>query len=214
MQLNNRWTEVLHFVTTMVAVFVAVYFDGRIREGNLQDLAERARAAVDTEIAENAQEFEESRADIHAARCRYENIVVAKGQVDVDDLRNLGVVFTDFSTAAWQAAQLSAASRYAGYEEWISRVSEAYVLHDDYVHTRRKVYDQLANLNAWLAEQREAALDEPEELTRLARPMLGYLQILEALHEQVHQRLLSDAGSVDSRGIELESCEDAEQGNV
>lgn len=206
---NISWQRVATnpFLTTMVAVFIAVYVEGRIREWNLQELAASAREAVTKEIAQNETEFADSAPCIHLLRCRLEAIVEAKGRVGHEAVAGLAAYFPDISTAAWQAAQISAAGRYVDYEEWLLRYSPLYALCEEYTNAKGGFFDHFVHLTAWVVENGEAPGD-PEELAGLARPVYGYLRILDGLHGQILSRLSNTLG--DREPIRLPDCGDAD----
>ncbi len=205
-------SDVIHFVTTMLAVFLAVFVEGLLQDNNLQKLANRARRAVETEIGQNAREFADSAPYLRALRCQLEMIVKAKGHVEPDAVNDLAAVFPDVSTAAWQAAQMSAAGRYVDYEMWMLQVAQAYLLYDEYANARRGFFDHFARLTAWVVENGGVA-GEPDELAHLARPVYGHLRILEVLHFQVQARLSAPVGS-SNEPRRLQPCSGAGVGGV
>ena len=192
MNLNERGTpnwihESIHFLMTLGAVFLAVFAEGWLQERELRNLAVRARGAVETELEKNARQFSESFPYIHELRCRLEGIVKAKGNVEPAIWRELPAFFPDVSTTDWQAAQISAAGRYTGYQ-WMQPIAPAYELYEDYAQSKQDFFEHFARLNAWRIEHSEGPF-ETGELALLARPVYGYMRILESLHQQVQARL-------------------------
>ncbi len=193
-------SEAIHLAVTMLAVFVAVFVEGQRQEIRLQEIANTARRAVDREMERNVEQFSVSAPYLRNLRCQLETIVRAEG--NVGSVAELVAVFPDVSTAAWQAALVSAAGRYDDYEEWMQRVSAIYLLFDEYANARRGFFDHFARLSAWRI-QNEGTSSDPGELLRLVSPVYGYMRILDVIHIQMLSRM-TNPGSTEP--IPLPNC--------
>lgn len=201
---TGRGSMVLQFATPMVAVFVAFFAEGWRQDRGLRQLAAGARQAIETELSQNWREFANSGLVLETVTNRLAEVVRAEdsGKVDPAIGGELRLEFPDISTAAWRAAQSSAAGPYLDYE-WMLQVGRVYELYEEYVYARREFYNHYVMLAARLSPD-GVFQGEARELRDLARPVFGHLVLVNALHGQVRD----DLGAVRAGSVWVELIPD------
>ena len=186
MQARTRidWkSQIAYFLTTTVAVFAALIADGCRQDRALQELADRTRLAVATELEANMNEFAASAESLNSLTVKFRDVV--RQQAEVEDLT---IIFPDVSTTAWRAAQTMVPAAYLD-SDWLLQVSQVYELYEEYVHSRRDFYDDFILVSSRLSNS-GVLQGEPEELAEFGAPIYGHLVLLNDLHGQVHNGFL------------------------
>lgn len=165
----------LEALMVVFAVLVALAVD-EWREGRqLRELADRARAAVLIEARANLGELERTRPQLVEVRLRLRataDSLDARRDASID----VSMELPEFTSAAWQAAQVTQAAPYLDYD-WVIRVARAY--------EQGRIYEQLRSelLGSLSGSADEAA---PEAwVSRIA----GQLDILLQVHAGLEERL-------------------------
>ena len=155
------------------AVFVAFGGEEWREERRLRQFGAVARTAVETEIAENLDEFRTVGPELIALTEQLDELLrtARDGSVERHEERNLGLRMPRASTAAWRAAQGSQAAPYFDYE-----------LYEGYTDVRRQVVENYGRMAA-----RRASLQgmTPAEFIELFEPLSGSLWTLGQLHQEM-----------------------------
>ena len=167
----------LEAAMVVFAVLVALAFDEWRENRHFRELADRARTAVVAEATANLEELERTSADLRSVR---ERLVQAISSMEegLDTSLDLTFELPEFSSAAWQAAQVTQAAPYLDYA-WVIRVSRAY----ENVRVSAQVQAQLLETLGGLT----AAASERDTLARLSVQVAMLLQIHETLEERFRE---------------------------
>ena len=182
--LRTRLPElVLEAVMVVFAVLVALGLQEWRDERQMQEFADRARAAVLAEIGANLEEFRNTGSGLSESVDRLGEVV----REDDPSLLVDGISLTlpDISTAAWGAALVSQATPYFDYD-WMIRVSRVYEVSD--------VYSTIAD---GLIDALSAVIGGRPTIEEI-NSVYGRLLILVSVHGEVEERLealLEDQGS-------------------
>ena len=176
-------------VMVVFAVFAAFGVEEWRDERQLRQFAAVAREAVETEIAENLEEFRTVGPVLATLTSQIDELLQAArdGTFELHDELNLGVRMPRTSTAAWRAAQGSQAAPYFDYD-WVIRVSRVYELYEGYTDVRRQVVEEYGRIAARRASFEAMA---PAEFIDVFEPLSGSLWTLGQLHREMQGGLES-----------------------
>ena len=160
-------------VMVVFAVLVAFAVDEWREERQLRDFADRARAAVEAEIAANVEEFEATAAALDSVQALLGEAV----RNDDPSLLGGSIAFSlpEPSSAAWRASQGSVAAPYLDYG-WVIRVSRAYEVSETYARIAERAIDDMSSVIGTGAT------------IETMQPIYGRLVILSDMHGQVRDR--------------------------
>ena len=182
--LRRRLPEIaLEAVMGVFAVFAAFGVEEWRDERQLRQFAAVAREAVETEIAENLEEFRTVGPVLGALTSQLDGLLQAArdGGVERYDELSLGVRMPRTSTAAWRAAQASQAAPYFDYG-WVIRVARVYELYQGYTDVRRQVVEEYGRIAARRASFQGMT---PAEFIDVFEPLSGSLWTLGQLHREM-----------------------------
>ena len=167
----------------LFAVLAAFGVEEWREERQLRQFAAVARAAVETEVAENLEEFRTVGPVLNALTSQLDELLQAArgGSVERHEELNLGLRFPRASTAAWRAAQGSQAAPYFDYD-WVIRVSRVYELYEGYADARRQVLEDYSRIVVRQASSRGMT---PAEFLERFEPLSGSLWMLGQLHREM-----------------------------
>lgn len=170
-------------VMVVFAVFAAFGVEEWRDERQLRQFAAVAREAVETEIAENLQEFRTVGPALDALTAELDELLQAArdGSVELHEELNLGVRMPRTSTAAWRAAQGSQAAPYFDYD-WVIHVSRVYELYEGYTDVRSQVVEEYGRIAARRASFQAMT---PAEFIDVFEPLSGSLWTLGQLHREM-----------------------------
>ena len=165
------------------AVFAAFGVEEWREERQLRQFAQVVRTAVETEIAENLEEFRATEPALTALMAQLDELLQAAraGGVELHDELNLGLRMPRTSTAAWRAAQASQAAPYFDYD-WVIRVSRIYELYEGYADVRRQV---VADYGRVIARRASFRGTSPAGFIEAFEPLSGSLWTLRELHREM-----------------------------
>ena len=170
-------------VMVVFAVFAAFGVEEWREERQLRQFAAVARSAVETELAENLQEFRTVGPALDALTAQLDELLQAArdGSVELHDELSLGVRMPRTSTAAWRAAQGSQAAPYFDYD-WVIRVARVYELYEGYTDVRRQVVEEYGRIAARRASFQGMT---PADFIDVFEPLSGSLWTLGQLHREM-----------------------------
>ena len=173
--LRTRLPELaLEAVMIVFAVLVALGFEEGRDERQMQEFADRARAAVLAEIGANLEEFRDTGSGL-SERVDGLGEVVREGDPSLL-VDGISLSLPDVSTAAWGAALASQATPYLDYD-WVIRVSRAYEVSDVYSTIADGLIDALSPVIGG-----KPTIEE-------INSVYGRLIILASVHQEVEERL-------------------------
>ncbi len=169
-------------VMVVFAVFAAFGVEEWREERQLRQFAAVARSAVETELAENLEEFRTVGPALTGLTAQLErSLQAARQEARVDWELDLSLRLPRVSTAAWRAAQGSQAAPYFDYD-WVIRVSRIHEGLDGYGDVRGQVLEHysraFARRDGW-TEMTAAQFIEQFE------PLSGALWLLGQAHRDV-----------------------------
>ena len=167
----------------LFAVLAAFGVEEWREERQLRQFAAVARTAVETEVAENLEEFRTVQPVLTALTAQLDELLQAArgGSIDLNEELSLGLRMPRASTAAWRAAQGSQAAPYFDYD-WVIRVSRVYELYEGYADVRRQVLGDYSRIGARRTSFRGM---RPAEFIELFEPLSGSLWTLGQLHREM-----------------------------
>ena len=175
--LQRKGPEIATAVVAMVvfAVLVAVVSD--------QWQAGRLQSDVETELAENLEEFKRTKTGLTELRAQVGAHLEWLQQGDsTEPYRelNIDLELPEWSDATWSIALASPEARHFD-RDWVSRVSRIYELHDDYANLVRQIQNDIGGiLRMHMTTQ---------EFIDVLEPLNASLSRLMVLHEDVQSRL-------------------------
>ena len=164
------------------AVFAAFGVEEWREERQRRQFAAVARTAVETELAENLEEFRGVAPALTALTAQLErSLQDARQEASVDGELDLSLRLPRVSTAAWRAAQGSQAAPYFDYD-WVIRVSRIHEGLDGYGDVRRQVLEHysraFARREGWTGMTAAEFIEQFE-------PLSGALWLLGQAHRDV-----------------------------
>lgn len=169
-------------VMVVFAVFAAFGVEEWREVRQLRQFATVAREAVETEIAENLEEFRRTRPALATLTENVEQALqVARDEAVIDWDLDLTLQLPRVSTAAWRAAQGSQAAPYFDYD-WVIEVSRVYEGLEAYADVRRQVLEDYGRFFA--SRGRMPGMTAAEFLARV-EPLSGSLWLLGQGHREV-----------------------------
>lgn len=175
--LLRKGSEIATAVVAMVvfAVLAAVIFD--------QWQAGRLQSDVETELAENLEEFKRTKTGLTELMAQVGAHLEWLLQGDLTEPyreMNIDLELPERSDATWSIALASPEARHFD-RDWVSRVSRIYELHDDYANLVRQVQNDIGGiLRTHMTTQ---------EFIDVLEPLYASLGGLMVLHEDVQSRL-------------------------
>jgi len=166
------------------AVLAAFGVEEWREERRLREFATVARIAVETEIAENLEQFRDAAPALTDLMELLDRVLRAADE-DRSVPFELGMRLPAVSMAAWRAAQGSPGAPYFEHG-WVIRVSRTYETYEEYAAIRRLVVEDYTRI---LAHRRTFPEMEPADWIGLLEPLSGRLYMLEEAHRGVQRSL-------------------------
>ncbi len=177
---------VLEAAMVVFAVLAAFGVEEWREQRRLREFAAVARSAVETEIAENLEQFRAAAPALTELKELLDRVLLA-----ADEGRSvpfeLGMRLPAVSIAAWRAAQGSPGAPHFEHG-WVIRVSRVYEGYEEYAVLRRLVVEDYTRI---LAHRRAFPEMEPAGWIELLEPLSGRLFMLEEMHRGVQSGLES-----------------------
>ncbi len=168
------------------AVLAAFGVEEWREQRRLREFAAVARSAVETEIAENLEQFRAAAPALTELMELLDRVLRAADE-DRSVPFELRIRLPAMSMAAWRAAQGSPGAPYFEHE-WVIRVSRVYEGYEDYAPLRRLVIEDYTRI---FAHQRAFPEMEPADWIELLEPLGGRLFMLEEAHRGIQSGLES-----------------------
>ena len=183
--LRQKLPEItLEAAMVVFAVLAAFGVEEWREERRLREFAAVALSAVETEIAENLQQFRDAEPALTELMERLERVLRAADE-DRSEPFELGTRLPAVSMAAWRAAQGSPGAPYFDHG-WVIRVSRVYEGYEEYAAVRRLVVEDYTRI---LAHRRAFREMGPADWIELLEPLSGRLFMLEEAHRGVRRGL-------------------------
>ncbi len=185
--LREKLPEIaLEAAMVVFAVLAAFAVEEWREQRRLREFAAVARSAVETEVAENLEQFREAAPALTELMELLDRVLRAADE-DRSEPVEIGTRLPAVSMAAWRTAQGSPGAPYFDHG-WVIRVSQVYEGYEDYAALRRLVIEDYTRI---LARRRAFPEMEPADWIELLEPLSGRLFMLEEAHRGVQRSLES-----------------------
>ena len=181
--LRRRLPEItVEAVMVVFAVFAAFGVEEWRDERQLRQFAAVARSAVETEIAENLEEFRRTGTALTTLTAEVERSLRMARESAIDwEALDLSLQLPRVSAAAWRAAQGSQAAPYFDYG-WVIQVARTYEGMEAYGDVRRQL---LEGYGGFMAHRGRMPAITAAEFIGLVEPLSGSLWLLGQAHREV-----------------------------